>query len=333
MKYDIIAEIGQAHDGSLGIAHSYIDALAETGVTTIKFQNHIAEAESSIFEPFRINFSYQDKTRYDYWKRMEFSFDQWCELKRHCEDKGLEFLASPFSVAAVEMLEKLNVKRYKIGSGEVNNHLLIEKIAATNKKVILSSGMSNYNELDSTINLLKTSKIDYSILQCTTSYPTKTEQWGLNIIPELKKRYGVPVGFSDHSGDIYASLFAASKGAEIFEFHAVFNKKIFGPDSTSSLTMKQIKKLILGLDQYIISENSKVDKDDLQQYNSLKNIFEKSLCVNKDLKKGHIISINDLETKKPKGKGVNSSEYKNILNKKINHDLKKWDFINEKNFK
>jgi N-acetylneuraminate synthase len=333
MKYDIIAEIGQAHDGSLGIAHSYIDALAETGVTTIKFQNHIAEAESSIFEPFRINFSYQDKTRYDYWKRMEFSFDQWCELKRHCEDKGLEFLASPFSVAAVEMLEKLNVKRYKIGSGEVNNHLLIEKIAATNKKVILSSGMSNYNELDSTINLLKTSKIDYSILQCTTSYPTKTEQWGLNIIPELKKRYGVPVGFSDHSGDIYASLFAASKGAEIFEFHAVFNKKIFGPDSTSSLTMKQIKKLILGLDQYIISENSKVDKDDLQQYNSLKNIFEKSLCVNKDLKKGHIISINDLETKKPKGKGINSSEYKNILNKKINHDLKKWDFINEKNFK
>ena len=123
MKYDLIAEIGQAHDGSLGIAHSYIDALANTGVSTIKFQMHIAEAESSIYEPFRVNFSYEDKTRYDYWKRMQFSIEQWSELKRHCEDKGLEFLVSPFSLAAVEILEKLDIKRYKIGSGEVNNNL------------------------------------------------------------------------------------------------------------------------------------------------------------------------------------------------------------------
>ncbi|WP_311196036.1 N-acetylneuraminate synthase family protein [Antarcticibacterium sp. 1MA-6-2] len=125
----IIAEIAQAHDGFLGIAHSYIDALSKTGVDAVKFQVHIAEAESSIHEPFRVKFSTQDKSRFDYWKRMEFSVEQWQELRTHCDEAGVEFMASPFSNAAVDLLEKLEVKRYKIGSGEVNNFLMLEKIA------------------------------------------------------------------------------------------------------------------------------------------------------------------------------------------------------------
>lgn len=113
----LIAEIAQAHEGSLGIAHSYIDALAETGVNAVKFQTHIAEAESSAFEPFRIKFSYEDATRYDYWKRMEFTPAQWDGLREHCDRAGLEFISSPFSLAAVDLLETVGVKRYKIGSG------------------------------------------------------------------------------------------------------------------------------------------------------------------------------------------------------------------------
>ena len=138
----IIAEIGQAHDGSVGILHSYIDAVAETGVDAIKFQTHIADAESSALEPFRKKFSYVDKTRFDYWKRMELTLDQWKEVKQHCDDAGLEFISSPFSCAAVDLLEALNVQRYKVGSGEITNHLLLEKIAATGKPVIISSGPS-----------------------------------------------------------------------------------------------------------------------------------------------------------------------------------------------
>ena len=130
---NIIAEIGQAHEGSLGIAHSYIDALFDAGVTAIKWQIHIAEAESSIHEPFRVKFSYEDKTRFDYWKRMEFTPEQWNGLKKHCETKGLEFISSPFSNAAVELVEKIGVKRYKVGSGEVSNFLMLEQIAKTGK--------------------------------------------------------------------------------------------------------------------------------------------------------------------------------------------------------
>jgi len=198
----LIAEIAQAHDGSLGILHSYIDAVAKTGVQAIKFQMHIAEAESSIHEPFRIKFSKEDATRYDYWKRMEFSLDQWKEIKKHCDDAGLDFICSPFSNLAVDWLEEIGVHTYKIGSGEVNNLLLLEKIAQTGKPVIISSGMSSFAELDETVNFLKSKNTQFSILQCTTAYPTKPEQYGLNVIGELKKRYDVPIGFSDHSSKI-----------------------------------------------------------------------------------------------------------------------------------
>ncbi len=151
----LIAEIGQAHEGSLGMLHSYIDAVAKTGFNAIKFQTHIAEAESSMQEPFRIKFSYEDKTRYDYWQRMEFTLDQWIGIKKHCDDVGLEFMSSPFSNAAVDLLEKLNVKRYKIGSGEVSNLLMLKKIAETGKEIIVSSGMSSFAELDETLAFLK----------------------------------------------------------------------------------------------------------------------------------------------------------------------------------
>ena len=154
----LIAEIGQAHDGSLGMLHSYIDALGDTGVNAIKFQTHIAEAESSEYEPFRVKFSYQDKTRYDYWKRMEFTLDQWKEIKKHCDDLNLEFISSPFSNLAVDWLEEIGVQKYKIASGEINNHLMLEKIAKTGKDIILSSGLSNFTELDETINFLKSYK-------------------------------------------------------------------------------------------------------------------------------------------------------------------------------
>ena len=137
---DVIAEVGQAHDGSLGILHSYIDALSNTGVNAVKFQTHIA-GQSSNYEKFRVNFSYEDNSRFDYWKRMEFSLDQWMSIKKHCDDVGLEFLSSPFSNMAVTWLEQVGVKRYKIGSGEVSNFLMLDKIAKTGKDIIISSGM------------------------------------------------------------------------------------------------------------------------------------------------------------------------------------------------
>jgi N-acetylneuraminate synthase len=323
----IIAEIAQAHEGSLGIAHSYIDALAKTGVNAVKFQTHIAEAESSEYENFRINFSYEDNTRFDYWKRMEFNIEQWSGLKKHCDDLGIEFISSPFSCAAVDLLEKIGVHKYKIGSGETSNYLMLQKIAETGKDIFLSSGMSNFSEIDETLNFLKPLKNKISLFQCTTEYPTSPETWGLNVISEMKSKYQLPIGFSDHSSDIYASLAAVTLGAELLEFHAVFHKDIFGPDSKASLNIEQIKQLVVGVREIEKSINNPVDKTENFKYASNKILFGKSLAINKDLEDGHIIRIEDIESKKPAEKGISAKEFQSVIGKKLNKSLKKWDFI------
>ena len=323
----VIAEIGQAHDGSLGILHSYIDALSKTGIDAVKFQTHIAEAESSKHEPFRINFSYEDKSRYDYWKRMSFNLQQWKNIKKHCDQVGLDFISSPFSQSAVDLLEKVNVSKYKIGSGEVNNFLMLEKIAGTKKEIIISSGMSSMDELRKSVDFLTSKSVNFAILQCTSKYPTEPNDWGLNYIKILKENFNVPIGYSDHSGEIFSSLAAVALGAEIIEFHAVFDKKMFGPDSPSSLTIDEITFLVKGIRQISKSIRFPLNKD-LNIDNSLKLIFEKSLSLNKDLDKGTTIQFDDLEAKKPKGYGIAASEYESVVNKKLNKDLKKWDFLN-----
>jgi len=327
-----IAEIGQAHEGSLGILHSYIDALAQTGVSAIKFQMHIAEAESSAFEPFRVKFSYEDATRYDYWKRMEFTLDQWKGIKKHCDEVGLEFLCSPFSNLAVDWLEEIGVSCYKIGSGEVSNFLLLERIAQTNKPVILSSGMSSFEELDATVTFLKARNVSFSVLQCTTSYPTQPENYGLNVIQELKKRYQVPVGYSDHSAKVSTAIAAVAFGATILEFHVVFDKAMFGPDSKSSLTISEVAALVAGATDIAKALRHPVDKQNNTSFLELKQIFEKSLAINKRLEKGAIVTFEDLETKKPKGYGILASEYKTIIGKKLAISKEKWDFLNIEDF-
>ncbi|MFN8249248.1 MAG: N-acetylneuraminate synthase family protein [Ferruginibacter sp.] len=325
----IIAEIAQAHEGSLGIAHSYIDALAQTGVDAVKFQTHIAEAESSIHEPFRVKFSYEDATRYDYWKRMEFTPEQWAGLKSHCEEKNMEFISSPFSMAAVDLLEKLGVKKYKIGSGEVSNLLMLEKIAGTGKDIILSSGMSSLAELDNTIGFLKPFGNRLSVMQCTTAYPTVAGQWGLNVLPVLKQRYQLPTGFSDHSGDIFSCLAATALGAELLEFHVVFDKAMFGPDAKASLTIEQVKKLVQGVKEITNDLETNLSKESSEGFAELKKIFQKSLALNKALDKGHVISFYDLEAKKPAGYGINAGDFKNVIGKKLSRNKSAQDFLTE----
>jgi N-acetylneuraminate synthase len=325
----IIAEIAQAHEGSFKKALSYIEALAKTGVDAVKFQVHIAEAESSIHEPFRVKMASQDNTRFDYWKRMEFTLQEWKGLKNHCEEAGVEFLASPFSNAAVDLLEEVGVERYKIGSGEVNNFLLLEKISQTGKPVILSSGMSSFDELDHTVVFLKKRRVEISILQCTTAYPTQPENYGLNVIGELKERYGVPVGYSDHSAKIETCIAVAALGAEILEFHAVFNRNSLGPDAGSSLEMEEISQLVKAVRNIETALQHPVDKSDNSNFTELKNIFEKSLAVNKDLKSGHVLRFEDLEAKKPKGFGVDASKFEEVIGRRLSRDLRQWEFLRE----
>jgi N,N'-diacetyllegionaminate synthase len=326
----IIAEIGQAHDGSLGLAHSFIEALKDSGINAIKFQTHISEAESSIYEKFRIKFSYEDSSRFDYWKRMEFDVDSWKGLKQHCDKYNLDFISTPSCLKAVDLLEEVGVSAYKIGSGDYDNALLLQKILLTSKPIILSTGLSFLNEVDDLVELTNKHGSKLTLLQCTTAYPTSPKQWGLNVINDLIKRYkGVKIGFSDHSGDIHACLAAAAHGAEVFEFHVAFHKSQFGPDTTSSIMIDDVKYLVDGILDIHKSELNPINKTKVNKSSiALRKVFGKSIAINKDLNRGHIITFDDLESKKPAGYGINVKDFKKIIGKTINKDLKKWTFLN-----
>jgi N-acetylneuraminate synthase len=326
---ELVAEIGQAHDGSLGLAHSFIDALAGTGVHAVKFQVHIAEAESSHAEPFRVHFSKQDATRFDYWRRMEFTPEQWAGIKAHCDEKGIEFFASPFSVAAVNLLENLGVRRYKIGSGEMANLLMLDRIAQTGKPIILSSGLSTFEDLDQTIEFLRPFGNKLSLLQCTTNYPTKAANLGLNVISQLKARYGIPIGFSDHSGTIFAAIAAVALGAELLEFHVVFDRRQFGPDSSSSLEVRELGELVHGVRFVSEALASPMDKSQLHVLPDLRRIFGKSLAINDDLPAGHRLRVEDLESKKPGDCGIPAAEFQRVIGRQLSRALHRWDFLNE----
>lgn len=326
---ELVAEIGQAHDGSLGLAHSFVDALAGTGVHAVKFQVHIAEAESSPAEPFRVHFSKQDTTRLEYWRRMEFTPEQWAGIKAHCDERGIEFFASPFSVAAVNLLENLCVRRYKIGSGEMTNLLMLERIGRTGKPIILSSGLSTFEDMDQTIEFLRPFGNKLSLLQCTTSYPTKASGLGLNVIGELKARYGIPIGFSDHSGSIYAAIAAVAQGAELVEFHVVFDRRQFGPDSSSSLEIRELGELVRGVRFVSEALASPMDKSQLQVAPDLRRIFGKSLAINADLPEAHKLRLEDLESKKPGDCGIPAAEFRRVVGRRLARPLRRWDFLNE----
>ena len=313
----IIAEVAQAHDGSLGAAHAYIDAVARAGADAVKFQTHIAKAESSPEEKFRVNIFPQDLTRYDYWKRMEFTFDQWRGLAEHAREKGLIFLSSPFSIEAVEMLEMLEMDAWKIGSGELSNFPLVDRVIHTNKPILLSTGMSNWGEIGQVVDKIKLNNNGFALFQCTSIYPCPPEKVGLNLIAELRDKFNVPVGLSDHSGTIFPSLAAVTLGSKLIEVHTVFSKECFGPDTSSSLTIEGLAELVSGirfLERALIVQ---ADKDKIApEIQDMRMLFGRGIYAKTSLSKGHILELKDLVFKKPCGE-FSIQELDQVIGKKI----------------
>ncbi len=328
----IIGEIAQAHDGSLGTAHAYIDAVAATGADAVKFQTHIAAEESSSLDTWRVKFSRQDATRYDYWKRMEFTAGQWAGLKQHAEDKGLVFLSSPFSLAAIDLLERLGMTAWKVASGEVTNRLFLDAMTATKKPVLVSSGMSYLAELDATVAHLKAAGSPVAVFQCTTSYPCPPEKTGLNLITDYARRYECPVGLSDHSGTPYPSLAAATLGAKLIEVHVAFSREMFGPDVSASLTTDELKKLVEGIRFIEASLAHPMEKDSLAgQLDPLRRMFGQSLVAATGLPAGTIISRSHLSCRKP-CHGISASDVGSVIGRKLKHAVKAAQFLTAEDF-
>jgi N,N'-diacetyllegionaminate synthase len=325
----IIAEVAQAHDGSLGLAHAFIDAIAETGADAVKFQTHIAAAESTAGEPWRVRFSPQDATRYDYWRRMEFTEPQWNALKRHADDRGLLFLSSPFSIEAVQLLARLGVAAWKIPSGEVSNLALIDAIGEHRVPVLVSSGMSDLVELDAAVARLANVAVPYAVLQCTTAYPCPPEKVGLNMIPFFRERYRCAVGLSDHSGTPYPALAAATLGVDVIEVHVTLSREMFGPDVSASLTTVELREMVTGI-RFIESMLAHpVDKDAVgSELEPLRRLFTKSVVARVDLPAGTVLQAEHLTTKKP-GTGLPAARLPELVGARLRRTVRADDLVLE----
>ena len=325
----VIGEVAQSHDGSLGQAHAYIDAIANAGADAVKFQTHIAAAESTLAEPWRVKFSRQDVTRFDYWKRMEFAEPQWRELRAHTDARGLLFLSSPFSVEAAALLERVGVAAWKIASGEVTNVPLFERLLATRLPFLLSTGMSSLAEIDRAVASIRHGGSPMTVLQCTSMYPTPPERVGLNLIPALRERYQCPVGLSDHSGTIYPALAAVTLGATVIEVHVTLSREMFGPDVPSSVTTAELRQLVDGVRFIELMHRHPVDKDAMSnELASMRQTFTKSVVAATDLPAGTVLTAEHLAAKKP-GFGIPPERIPDLLGHRIRRPLRADEMLRE----
>jgi N-acetylneuraminate synthase len=313
----IVGEVAQSHDGSLGLAHAHIEAIARAGADAVKFQTHIAAAESTPGEPWRVKFSRQDATRYDYWKRMEFTEDQWRGLKEHAEQLGLLFLSSPFSAEAVALLERLDIAAWKVASGEVNNTVLLDEMLRSRKPMLISSGMSQLAELDVAVARIRAAEVPFAVMQCTSMYPCPPEKVGLELLDTYRERYGSFVGLSDHSGTVFPGLAAATLGCDILEVHVALSREMFGPDVVASITTSELEQLVRGVRFIERMRSTELDKDAMAgELAPLRSLFTKSVVARVDLVAGTKLAREHLAAKKP-GTGIPAARLDALIGRRL----------------
>ena len=318
----VVGEVAQAHEGSLGLAHAHIDAIADAGADAVKFQTHIAAAESTPRERWRVPFSYEDATRYDYWRRMEFTEEQWAGLARHAADRGVAFISSPFSLQAVDLLERVGVGAWKVASGETANPVLLDRLARTGTPVILSTGMSPWEEIDAAVaHVHADGRTPLAVLQCTSAYPTQPEELGLNLIGEIARRYHCAAGLSDHSGTIFPSLGATALGARVLEVHVALSRHMFGPDTPASVTVEELGELVRGVRMLEGALAAPVDKDAMaRRLQDTRALFTRSVVAGRPLSAGQVLKAEDLAVKKPGG-GLGPDRLPELIGRRLAIDL------------
>jgi N-acetylneuraminate synthase len=313
----VIGEVALSHDGSLGLAHAFVDAIAGAGADAVKFQTHIAAAESTPSEPFRVTFSRQDASRYEYWKRMEFTEEQWRGLAAHCAERQVLFVSSPFSLEAVDLLQRIGQPLWKIASGEVSNAALLDRVLDTGSPVLLSTGMSPLAETDAAVARVKARGVEVGVLQCTTAYPCPAERIGLNLIPVYRQRYGCWVGLSDHSGTIYPGLAGVATGMDVLELHVTLSREMFGPDVIASITTAELRQLVDGIRFIERMRANPLDKDaSARDTDPLRRLFTRSVVARRALPRGTVLGADDLAIKKP-GTGLPPDRLPELIGKRL----------------
>ena len=315
----VIAEAGINHNGSLLIAKKLVDMAKKAGADCFKIQTHITEDEmiNTKIRPGNIS----NKTLWSIIKNCELTEKEEIKIQEHCKKRKIIFLSTPFSIPAVDRLEKINISAYKIGSGELTNIPFLNHIAKTRKPVILSTGMSNMNEIKKSVKLFQKLKIPIAILQTTSQYPCDYENINLKVIDSYEKLFKIPVGISDHSLGIYAALGAIARGASIVEKHITLDKKMSGPDQKLSLEYSELSELVKGCNaiKLALGNSKKILKKELP----ILNFARESIVTKEKISKGEKFTEKNLTTKRPNTGEIPAKEFYKIIGKKSKGDIEK----------
>lgn len=331
MRTYIIAEAGVNHNGSLELAKLLIDKAKEAGADAVKFQTFRSE---SLVRPDAKKADYQTKrtlaneSQFEMLKKLELSFDDFIELKRYAETKNIDFLSSPFDIESARFLKRLNLKTFKIPSGEVTNYPLLREIGSYVVKVFLSTGMCSLCEVEQALNVLieaGTKRDEITVLHCNSEYPSSYDDVNLKAMITIKEAFKVNVGYSDHTLGIEVPIAAVALGATVIEKHFTLDKNLPGPDHTASLDPEEFQMLVKAIRNVEKSFGDGIKKPSPSETRNIK-IVRKSIVAKRDIRQGEVFSEDNLTTLRP-AEGICPMRWNEIIGKVAKRDFKRGEPI------
>jgi N,N'-diacetyllegionaminate synthase len=330
-KVFIIAEAGVNHNGSIYLAKKLIDVAADAGVDAVKFQTFKAENLATMHAKkanYQKNLTSQNETQFEMLKKLELNKETHLELINYCKTKKIEFLSSPFDHESIELLKCLDLKIFKIPSGEITNLPYLRHIGKLNKKIILSTGMSNMDEIKFAFNILTssgTNRNNIIVLHANTEYPTPMEDVNLNAMITIGKELNVIFGYSDHTLGIEVGIAAVALGAKCIEKHFTLDRNMEGPDHKASLEPDQLKEMVKAIRNIEIALGSNIKKPTKSEFQNII-IARKSIVAKTKIKKGEILNENNISVKRPSG-GISPLKWDEVLGSEAVKDYKKDEMI------
>ena len=329
-KVFIIAEAGVNHNGDINIAKKMIDVACECKVDAVKFQTFKAEnlvSKKASKADYQIkNTNSNEETQFEMIKSLELDIDTHRELIEYCNKKNIMFLSTPFDLESIDLLNDLGVKIFKIPSGEITNLPYLERISKLNKKIILSTGMSNLEEIGEALKILKSNgNNEIVVLHCNTEYPTPMEDVNLSAMNTIKETFNVDIGYSDHTLGIEVPIAAVAMGAKVIEKHFTLDKSMEGPDHKASLEPNELKEMVKSIRNIEKAIGNGIKAPSPSEKKNI-SIVRKSIVANKEIKKGDILTEENIAVKRPAG-GISPMKWYDILGTVATKDYKEDDLI------
>lgn len=323
----IVAEIGVNHNGSLELAQQMIDKAIVANVDCVKFQ--ISKNPHNVVSKFAQKAEYQKNTtganesQLEMIKKLQLTFNDFKILKEYCAEKGVMFLSTPFDLESCDFLNELKMEIFKIPSGEITNLPYLRKINSFGKKVILSTGMATLDEIQDALEVLKNCKV--SLLHCTTEYPCPYSDVNLNAMQTMRERFGLEVGYSDHTQGIEVPIAAVTMGATIIEKHFTLDRNMEGPDHKASLEPDELKQMVDSIRNIERAFGNGIKEPQESEKKNIA-IARKSIIAKCNIKKGDIFTEDNLTTKRP-GNGISPMKWDGIIGKVASRDYKEDELI------